>query len=72
MSKNHCTALAIHNSYLNDDVINAFLDIVKLQTSFIPLNVLFYQTPYMYSAVEYVDDFQILYNASIGNDAIGH
>ncbi|CAI6365678.1 unnamed protein product [Macrosiphum euphorbiae] len=72
MSKNHCTALAIHNSYLNDDVINAFLDIVKLQTSFIPQNVLFYQTPLMYSAVENVDDFQILYDGSIGNDAIGH
>lgn len=71
MSKNHCTALA--DSYLNDDVINAFLDIVKLQTSyFIPQNVLFYQTPLMYSAVENVDDFQILYNGSIGNDAIGH
>ncbi|KAL5246448.1 hypothetical protein ACI65C_013856 [Semiaphis heraclei] len=46
--------------------------IVKLQTSFIPQNVLFYQTPLMYSAVENVDDFQILYDGSIGNDAIGH
>jgi len=44
MSKNHCTALTIHNLYLNNDVINAFLDIVKLQSSFILQNVLFYQT----------------------------
>ena len=72
MSKNHCIALAIHNSYLNDNVINSLLDIVKLQISFIPQNVLFYQTPLMYAAVENVDNFQILYNGSIGNDAIGH
>lgn len=56
-NKNHYTALAIDNSYLNVDVINAFLNIVKLQTSFIPQNVLFYQTTLRHSAVENVDDF---------------
>jgi len=55
MSKDQCNALAIENSHLNNDIINTFLDIVKLQTSIIPQNVLFYQTLLIYSAIlEYV------------------
>lgn len=34
-------ASPIDNSYLNDDNIYAFLDIVKLHRSFVPQNVLF-------------------------------
>jgi len=53
---------------LNDDVINAFLDIIKLQATFISQNLLFYWILLMYS----VDDFQISYDGSIGNYAIEH
>lgn len=59
-SINH--AFSINNSYLNDDEINAFLDIVKLHTSCISQNVLFYQIFLMYySAVENANYFQIVY-----------
>lgn len=48
------------------------MDIVKLHSSFIPQNMLFYQLPQMSSPVENMNDIQILYDGAIGGDTIDH